>query len=136
MVSDLQRKKFRVISVKGHFVPAPPKKAPAKVPKKPPPVEEPRSAIIDVFVTGAETWNTKFVEFIRSTTYDPALGYPLAPARDSSTRDTTLDTNTAFDNLTHNPITYDSYLDLHGGEEGSALGVGALGGGDVFDGCE
>jgi hypothetical protein len=45
-----------------------------------------------------------------------------------------LDTNTAFDNLTQNPLTYNSYTDLHGDADG--IGAGALGGGGDFDGVE
>ncbi|KAJ7443553.1 hypothetical protein FB451DRAFT_1568645 [Mycena latifolia] len=135
LVSEMLRRKFHVVSKEGHFVAAPPKKAPAKPPKNPRPVEPPRSAIVDVFVKGAEEWNGKFGDFIKSTTYDAALGgYP--PATESSNsghRDTTLDTNTAFDNLQSNPLTYDSYTDLHGSEDTDS---GALGGRGDFDGVE
>ncbi|KAJ7431901.1 hypothetical protein FB451DRAFT_1421046 [Mycena latifolia] len=135
LVSEMLRRKFHVVSKEGHFVAAPPKKAPAKPPKNPRPVEPPRSAIVDVLVKGAEEWNGKFGDFIKSTTYDAALGgYP--PATESSNsghRDTTLDTNTAFDNLQSNPLTYDSYTDLHGSEDTDS---GALGGGGDFDGVE
>ncbi|KAJ7443266.1 hypothetical protein FB451DRAFT_1568716 [Mycena latifolia] len=135
LVSEMLCRKFHVVSKEGHFVAAPPKKAPAKPPKNPRPVEPPRSAIVDVFVKGAEEWNGKFGDFIKSTTYDAALGgYP--PATESSNsghRDTTLDTNTAFDNLQSNPLTYDSYTDLHGSEDTDS---GALGGGGDFDGVE
>jgi hypothetical protein len=64
-------------------------------------------------VQGAQEWNGKFTEFIRTTTYDKELGYPLSAAPEES-HDTTLDTNTPFDNTTENPLTYDSYADLHG----------------------
>jgi hypothetical protein len=137
LVTEMQRRKFHKVSPTRHFVPAPPKKVPKVAPKKPPPVEAQRSAIVDVFVKGAEEWNGKFTEFIKSTTYDPALGgYPPAPSSDSSARDTTLDTGTAFDNLTSNPITFDGFMDIHSEDHGGITGTGALGGGGDFDGIE
>ncbi|KAJ7435714.1 hypothetical protein B0H11DRAFT_2295371 [Mycena galericulata] len=137
LVTEMQRRKFHVVSKDPHFVPAPPKKPPKKPPKNPRPPEPPRSAIVDIFVKGAEEWNGKFTEFIKSTTFDPALGgYPPATESSSSPRDTTLDTNTVFDSLTHNPLTYDSYIDLHGEEDTGISGLGALGGGGDFDGVE
>ncbi|KAJ7505795.1 hypothetical protein B0H11DRAFT_2272573 [Mycena galericulata] len=139
LVAEMQRRKFHVVNTAGHFVPAPPKKLPKKLPKNPGPVEAPRSAIVDVFVKGTEEWNSKFTEFIQSTTYDPALG-GYAPAAESSTgsaHDTTLDNNTVFDSLTNNPISADTYLDLHGNEDGDGVvGSGGLGGGNDFDGVE
>ncbi|KAJ7455023.1 hypothetical protein B0H11DRAFT_1740201 [Mycena galericulata] len=139
LVSEMQRRKFHVVSREKHFVPAPPKKAPKNPPKNPRPLEPPRSAIVDVFVKGIEEWNGKFDDFIKSTTYDAALGgYPPATeTSNSGPRDTTLDNDTAFDNLKQNPITYDSYIDLHGSEDGAGVaGSGALGGGGDFDGVE
>ncbi|KAJ7028826.1 hypothetical protein C8F04DRAFT_1265579 [Mycena alexandri] len=134
LVSEMQRRNFHEVSSTRHFVPAPPKKAPKTTPKNPPPPEPERSAIVDVFVKGAEEWNGKFTDFIKSTTFDPALGgYPPASS-DSSPRDTTLDTNTAFDSLTTNPLTYDGFMDVHGSDDGT--GSGALGGGGDFDGVE
>ncbi|KAJ7742717.1 hypothetical protein DFH07DRAFT_964428 [Mycena maculata] len=135
LVAEMQRHKFHVVNTAGHFVPAPPK----KLPKNPRPVEAPRSAIVDVFVKGAEEWNSKFTEFIQSTTYDPALGGYAAAAESSigSARDTTLDNDTVFDSLTNNPISADTYLDLHGNEDGDGVaGSGGLGGGNDFDSVE
>jgi hypothetical protein len=136
LVSEMQRRKFHTISKTKHFVPAPPKKPPKNPPKNPSPPEPPRSAIVDVFVKGAVEWNGKVTEFIKSTTYDPALGGypPPISASAGSTRDTTLDTNTAFDNVNQNPITTDTFIDLHTSEEGGI--TGALGGGGDFDGVE
>ncbi|KAJ7717409.1 hypothetical protein B0H14DRAFT_3631243 [Mycena olivaceomarginata] len=138
LVTEMQRRKFHKISTTKHFVPAPPKKSPKVAPKKPPPVEAPRSAIIDVFVKGAEEWNGKFTDFIKSTTYDPALGgYPPAASSDSGPRDNTLDTGTVFDNLTNDPLTFDGFMDLHTSKDhGEITGTGALGGGGDFDGVE
>ncbi|KAJ7454208.1 hypothetical protein FB451DRAFT_1184959 [Mycena latifolia] len=136
LVSEMQRRKFHVVDPKGHFVPAPPKKTTQKKKPNTSTPSTPCSAVVDVFVRGAEEWNGKFDDFIRSTTYDPELGYPLTTAEEQS-HDTTLDTNTAFDSTTRNPLTYDSYADLHGDEgEGGTMGVGALGGGDEFHGVE
>ncbi|KAJ7701042.1 hypothetical protein B0H14DRAFT_3650630 [Mycena olivaceomarginata] len=106
--------------------------------KKPPPVEAPRSAIIDVFVKGAEEWNGKFTDIIKSTTYNPALGgYPPAASSDSGPRNNTLDTGTVFDNPTNNPLTFNGFMDLHTSEDhGEITGTGALGGGGDFDGVE
>ncbi|KAJ7112391.1 hypothetical protein C8R43DRAFT_903646, partial [Mycena crocata] len=137
LVSEMERKKFHQISPTKHFVPAPPKKTPKNPPKNPRPAPEKQSAIVDVSVKGAEEWNGKFVEFIKTTTYDPALGgyHPPAPT-DTAARDTTFDSGTAFDNLTENPLTFDSFLDVHSGEEPGVGGSGALGGGGDFDGVE
>ncbi|KAJ7844775.1 hypothetical protein B0H14DRAFT_3139277 [Mycena olivaceomarginata] len=101
LVLEMQRLKFHKISTTPHFVPAPPKKPSKKPPKNPPPAEPPCSAIVDVFVKGAEEWNGKFREFIKSTTYDPALGgYPPATSSSAGTTcDNTLDTNTVFNSV-------------------------------------
>jgi hypothetical protein len=136
LVTEMQRRKFHVVSKERHFVPAPPKKPSKKPPKNPRSPEPPRSAIVDVFVLGAEQWNGKFTEFIKATTFDAALGGYLVAVESSNSgpHDSTLDTNTAFDNLTQNPLTYNSYTDLHGDADG--IGAGALGGGGDFDGVE
>jgi hypothetical protein len=54
LVSEMERKKFHRISKSPHFVPAPPKKTPKNPPKNPRPAAPPQSAIVDVFVKGAE----------------------------------------------------------------------------------
>ena len=54
------------------------------------------SAIFDTQVSGAEIWlNGKFNEFLKNTTYDPAVGYPITP----NDHDTRLDSDTAFDEI-------------------------------------
>ncbi|KAJ7799156.1 hypothetical protein B0H14DRAFT_3788541 [Mycena olivaceomarginata] len=84
LVTEMQRRKFHVVSQDQHFVPAPPKKVRKNASQNTRPPEPPRSAIVDVFVKGAEEWNGKFADFIKSTTFDPALGgYP--PPSESST---------------------------------------------------
>ncbi|KAK6966647.1 hypothetical protein R3P38DRAFT_2816019 [Favolaschia claudopus] len=123
LVTEMQRRKFHVKVRKN-----------AAQNSKPP--EAPRSAIVDVFVKGAEEWNGKFKDFIKATTFDPALGgYPPAVENSGSPRDTTLDTHTVFDNLKRNPLTYDTYTDLHGSDNVTDIS-GALGGGGDFDGVE
>jgi hypothetical protein len=137
LVEEMVRLKFHVLSPLGHHVPASPKKSRKK---NTTPVAvttedlEPRSAIFDVMVVGAEIWQTKFQEFLVSTSYDPALGYPLTTetTTDSGPRDTRLDNGTAFDDV-ENPITHEDYQDMHGDEIGDrGLGAGSLGGGDEF----
>ncbi|KAJ7791458.1 hypothetical protein B0H14DRAFT_2624967 [Mycena olivaceomarginata] len=63
LISEMQRRKFHVVNAKGHFVPAPP---PKKTTKKAVTDDSRRSAIADIFVKGAEEWNSKFEEFIRT----------------------------------------------------------------------
>jgi hypothetical protein len=88
-----------------------------------------RSAIANIFVEGAEEWNSEFEEFIRTTTYDKELGYPLPTSTDKGS-ETIPENGIAFDN-TNNPLTFDGYADLHGDESKSGtMGIGALGGGD------
>jgi hypothetical protein len=140
LIEEMVRLKAHVIAPQGHFVPAQPKPArkkknTANTATAPITQSEPRSAIFDVIVEGAQEWQSKFNEFIRDTTWDPKLGYPLvkerATPRDS--RDTRLHTGTVLDSVNENPISFNTYDDLHGDEiSGAGLGSGALGGGDEF----
>jgi hypothetical protein len=83
------------------------------------------SAIVDGQVAGAEIWlNGNFREFMKSTTYDPAVGYPIT----DDDRDTRLDSGTVFDNVT-NPLEHDSYEFVLGDEDGT---LGSLGGGGEY----
>lgn len=98
------------------------------------------SAVIDVFDLGAQAWNNgKFTEFIKSTTFDPELGYPIEAEPKSSKATvkaaSVLDNGTVFDNCEDNVLTYDTYVDLHGDEVELAGGsvAGALGGGSEFE---
>ena len=125
LVEEMERKKLQKLSATHRFVAATVKPSKAKKPKKPQPL---KSAIFDVQVVGAEIWqNGSFSEFLRSTTYDPALGYPLGHL---DTRDTRLNNGTVFDSET-NPLVADSYEDLHG-DEGDAAGLGGIGGGGEY----
>lgn len=131
LIEDMVRLKAHKISLKGNFVPAPPKTSRKTGGTSLPVTAEPRSAIFDVIVEGAQEWQGKFKEYIKNTTWDPRHGYPLVKETTAS-RDTRLITGTAFDN-DEIPFTFDNYEDLHGDEyESAGLGAGALGGGDEF----
>jgi hypothetical protein len=118
LVEERERHHLFQLSSKGHFVPAPAKKTSKKT------TTTPISAIVDVQVGGAEIWQQgKFSDFIKATTYDPALGYPIDSPEDHDTR---LDTQTVFDNTISNPD-----VDVHGDESGES-GIGSLGGGGEF----
>jgi hypothetical protein len=133
LIEEMLRLKSHVIVPEGNFVPAP-----AKATRKnknsgtnnAPVTAEIRSAIFDVIVEGAQEWQSKFKEYIRNTTWDPKLGYPLVKEK-AAPRDTRLLTGTILDS-NENPISFDSYEDLHGDEHVGGLGAGALGGGDEF----
>jgi len=119
----MERHGLHKLSSGGHFVPAPIKKTSKKT------STAPISAIVDVQVAGAEIWQQgKFSEYIKTTTYDPALGYPINNPEDHDTR---LDTETVFDNTISNPLHYSAYVDIHGDESGDS-GIGSLGGGGEF----
>lgn len=129
LIEAMMRRRADVIAE--HFVPEPkPKK-----PKKGLSSWKPRSAIVDVMAVGAEIWQKgKFIEWLRATTFDPAVGYPPRGEESESTapRDTRLDSNTAFDEVVHNVLDIDNYVDLHGDETGDGGATGALGGGGEF----
>jgi len=123
LVEEMVRHGLKKLSPSGHFVPAPTKKTSTKT------LTTPISAIVDVQVGGAEIWQQgKFSEFIKNTTYDPALGYPIDNPEDHDTR---LDTGTVFDNTISNPLHHSAYVDVHGDESGDS-GIGSLGGGGEF----
>ncbi|KAK6996267.1 hypothetical protein R3P38DRAFT_2419475, partial [Favolaschia claudopus] len=131
-ITEMQRRKFHVVSDTRHFVPAPPKKPRKNASQNTRPPDPSRTAIVDVFVKGAEEWNGRFKDYIKVTTFDPALGgYPPVTESTAGARDTTLDTHIAFDSLTQNPLTIESYIDLHGGD-GTANITGAICGGGDF----
>jgi hypothetical protein len=105
LVDDMVMKNVHV-TTPGQFVPGPSRKEDG--------VTVIPSAIFDVMVAGAEIWqNGKFQEYIRATTYDPALGYPVSDLH--STPDEVqerLQTGTVFDDIEDNPLAYDSLEDL------------------------
>ena len=85
------------------------------------------SAIVDVQVAGAQIWvNGKFADFMRNTTFDSAVGYPIT----TDDHDTQLNSGTVFDNVVTNPLEHDSYEDVHADEEDGI--VGSLGGGGEY----
>ena len=103
-----------------------PVSAPRKVSKKNK-TEPEVSAIVDVQVAGAEIWvNGKFADFMRNTTFDPAIGYPITT---DDHHDTRLNSGTVFDNVV-NPLEHDNYEDVHGDEEDGVAGT--LGGGGEY----
>jgi hypothetical protein len=125
------RLKAHKISPQHNFVPAPPKNSKKNSGNSLPITAEPRSAIFDVIVEGAQEWQGKFHEYIMNTTWDSRHGYLLVKETPAS-RDTRLITGTAFDD-DDIPFSFDSYEDLHGDEhENAGLGAGALGGGDEY----
>lgn len=133
LVEDMSRKNLHVLDPGGHFVPAPPPKRKRKDSNKP---VEPRSAVADVMTLGMEIWHDgKLEHFIKNTTYDPALGYPIASASEPTgyvRLDAVFDNDTVFDQ-TENPIDFGNYQDLHTDElETGGTGMGGLGGGDEF----
>ena len=86
-------------------------------------------------VLRSQVWQDgKFVDFLKGTTYDPALGYPVLPesASDALHWDSVLDNGTVFDHAEH-PLDFGNYKDLHGDEVSTDNPrVGGLGGGDEF----
>ncbi|KAJ7195376.1 hypothetical protein GGX14DRAFT_575693 [Mycena pura] len=136
LIEEMVRLKAHVIAPDGHFVPAPPKPSRKKNNNTVPVTQaESRSAIFDVIVEGAQEWQSKFKDFLRDTTWDPKLGYPLVKEKATSraTQDNRLHTGTILDSINENPILFDTYDDLHGDEiVRTGLGSGALGGGDEF----
>ena len=98
--------------------------APRKVTTKN--VNKPEASVIfNGQVAGAEIWlDGKFCEFVKSTTYDPAVGYPIT----DEDCDTCLNSRTVFNNVT-NPLEYDSYDDVHRDDDGT---LGSLGRGGEY----
>ncbi|KAJ7576228.1 hypothetical protein C8J56DRAFT_1062347 [Mycena floridula] len=86
-----------------------------KITKTPPP----QSAIFDI--------QGKFWDFIKSTTYDPALGYPITEEE----QDERLENGTVFDDL-ENPLVCDTHEDFRGDPDDSENGICSLGGGGEY----
>lgn len=123
LIEDMERRAIHK-APKARMVPALNKKSA----KKP---QEPTSAIIDVQVAGAEIWQGgKFKEFLRSTTFDPKIGYPI-PSPEDDEHDDLLDSNTVFDSTVTNPLECNNYVDLHGDEDEDSTFT-ALGGGSEY----
>lgn len=90
-----------------------------------------RSGVYDVIALGHETLaNGAWSDFLKETTYDPALGYPLESGEEGDESGLPL-SDTAFDNQ-QNPLSYESAeaLQDHMSGSGEPLGLGGVGGGD------
>ncbi|KAJ7200786.1 hypothetical protein GGX14DRAFT_371815 [Mycena pura] len=107
--------------------------APLKVSKKGQVASGPRvSAIVDSFDVGAQILNGgKFREFIRTTAWDPAAGYPVGAAEMGPDKDDPLLNGSAFDRVDGNPLGRDDFNDMDDGDAHSQRypGLGSLGGG-------
>ncbi|KAJ3515060.1 hypothetical protein NLJ89_g1998 [Agrocybe chaxingu] len=83
-----------------------------------------KSAIIDVQVAGAEIWQSgKFTDFLKKTTYDKNLGYPVETEDAQRVTEAT--------EAEKDPLGHESYEDLHG-DETNECGLSSLGGGEMF----
>ncbi|KAJ7938638.1 hypothetical protein B0H13DRAFT_2301681 [Mycena leptocephala] len=106
---------------------------PLKVNKKGVVATAPRvSAIVDSFVIGAQALHGgKFKEFIRSTAWDPAAGYPVGAQELGPEPDDPLVNGSVFDRVGENPLARDGFNDVDDGDahERRFLGLGSLGGG-------
>lgn len=99
----------------------------------------PQSAIIDAIDSGATILNSgKFSEFVRTTTWDPALGYPVDTSVDNTTHanSAALQTNTSFDRTDTNPLEITALDDVDDGDDHTQrlAGLGSLGGGIEYEG--
>jgi hypothetical protein len=107
--------------------------APLKVNKKGVVAPGPRvSAIIDSFDLGAQILNGgKFREFIRTTTWDPAAGYPVGALETDPDEDDPLLNGSVFDRVDSNPLRRDGFDDMDDGDSHAQRypGLGSLGGG-------
>ncbi|KAF6754456.1 hypothetical protein DFP72DRAFT_371232 [Ephemerocybe angulata] len=137
LIEDMEKKRVHR-GFKKHFVPMRNKngeiaKAPqaitkGKKSKKKKLPYVPKSAIVDVMVTGAEVWtHGKFNDFKRLTSYDPAVGYPIGEFND--VQDPRLDNGTVFDDPNTLHLTFDSPVDVLVDD----LEDSGVGGGGEFD---
>jgi hypothetical protein len=82
--------------------------------------------------TGAQALHgRKFKEFIRSTAWDPASGYPVGTPGISPDTNDPLVNGSAFNCVDENPLARDRFNDVDDGDthEQHYLGLGSLGGG-------
>lgn len=122
LVEDMERRGIHK-APKKRMVPALNKKSAKKS-------REPESSIIDVQVAGAEIWQSgKFSEFLKSTTFDPKIGYPIPSSEDE--HDDLLDSDSVFDSTVNNPLECDNFVDLHGDDNEDSTFT-ALGGGSEY----
>ncbi|KAJ7862447.1 hypothetical protein B0H14DRAFT_2575337 [Mycena olivaceomarginata] len=81
---------------------------------------------------GAQILNSgKFREFIRTTTWDPAAGYPVAAPEVSPDEDDPLLNGSVFDRVDSNPLARDGFDHMDDGDSHAQRypGLGSLGGG-------
>jgi hypothetical protein len=106
---------------------------PLKVNKKGVVASGPRvSAIVDSLDVGAQILNSgKFREFIRTTTWDPAAGYPVGAPETGPGEDDPLLNGSVFDRVDSNPLARDGFEDMDDGDAHAQRypGLGSLGGG-------
>ncbi|KAJ7178013.1 hypothetical protein C8R46DRAFT_888180 [Mycena filopes] len=107
--------------------------APLKVNKKGVVAAGPRvSAVVDSFDLGTQILNGgKFREFICTTTWDPAAGYPVGVPETEPNEDDPLLNGSVFDRVDSNPLGRDSFDDMDDGDAHVQRypGLGSLGGG-------
>ncbi|KAJ7894428.1 hypothetical protein B0H14DRAFT_2559212 [Mycena olivaceomarginata] len=87
------------------------------------------SANVDLLETGTQALHGgKFKEFIRSTAWDPASGYPVGTPRISSDTDDPLVNGSVFDHVDENLLARDRFNDVDDGDthEQHYLGLGSL----------
>ena len=116
LVEDMILQNFHIIK-HGRFIPGPSCKVGG--------TSVIQSAVFDIMVAGAEILsNGKFHEYIRATTYDPALGYPVSDLHTTPDEPQhRLRTDTVFDDVITNPLSYDELDDL----EDVYVGLGGFG---------
>lgn len=114
LVEDMEKHKLHRSVPSKHFVPAMKPTGRKKTASE-------ASAIFDISVTGAEAWEQgKFKEYVNTTTYDPATGYPITEKEESNSA--RLDNMTVFDNTEDNPLNFDSYNETGVGASGQGRG--------------
>ncbi|KAF8962191.1 hypothetical protein BDZ97DRAFT_1663230, partial [Flammula alnicola] len=90
----------------------------AKVNKNSKVTSPPQSMIFDSFDVGAKLLNGgKFTEFVRTTAWDPAIGYPIETAINAAQDHDVLINGSAFDAQDRNPIAGDEFNDLDDGDD-------------------
>lgn len=105
---------------------------PASVNKKGKVTKPARSAIVDCIDIGSEILNDgKFDEFIRTTTWDPAVGYPIERLTNVTEGDDVLLNGSGFDATDRNPLVVEDFNDVDDGDDHQSRcpGLGSLGGG-------
>ncbi len=85
--------------------------------------------------SGAAVWEGKFLDFIKKTMFDPAVGYPPSTEETESPaeHDRHLDSDSAFNATDRNVLEATSYINLHGDETtDGGMVTGALGSGGKY----